>query len=52
MGGRWIVSLVQMRKDGKTYKVARRMLTMNVTETRMFQEKPEAQKQFKEWQAR
>ena len=46
----WEVSIIELKKNGKIkYKVTRRLPTMSVAETKMFNSKEEAMKQLQEW---
>ncbi len=47
---KWEVSIKEFQsKKGKKYKVTRRFLEMKIAETKMFDNKEEALKQFNEW---
>lgn len=46
---KWEVSLIELKENGKRYKVTRRIPSMHVSETKMFKSKKEALKQLEEW---
>lgn len=46
---KWEVSLIELKENGKRYKVTRRIPNMHVSETKMFKSKKEALKQLEEW---
>jgi hypothetical protein len=47
---RWEISIIDLKKNGKTqYKVTRRMPSMSVAETKVFDTKEGAIKQAEEW---
>ena len=43
------VSIVEFRDNGKRFKVTKRIPDFSVSETRLFDTKEEAVKQFEEW---
>lgn len=47
---KWEISIMEIEsKEGKMYKVTRRMPGMLVAETKIFTSKEKARKQFNEW---
>lgn len=47
---KWEISIIELEdKNGKTYKVTRRLPHLLVAETKIFNSKEEAKKQFNEW---
>jgi len=46
---KWEVSIMETQNGGKRYKVTRRMPELSVAETRVFDNKEDAKKQFDEW---
>ena len=47
---KWEISIVELEsKEGKLYKVTRRMPGMLVAETKIFTSKEKAKEQFNEW---
>jgi len=49
---KWEISIIELEsKEGKVYKVTRRMPGMLVAETKIFNSKEEARKQFNAWLA-
>ena len=47
---KWEVSIIEFEENGKKkYKVTKRMPEMSVAETKIFDSKEEAKKQFDEW---
>lgn len=46
---KWEVSIVELDNSHKRYKVTRRIPELNVSETKMFDSKEEAKRQFEEW---
>lgn len=47
---KWGVSIIEFENDvGKKYKVTRRVPEMSVANTKVFNSKEEAKKQFDEW---
>lgn len=47
---KWIVSILELEdNEGRLYKVNKRIPEFSVAETKMFRNKKEAIKQFKEW---
>ena len=49
MASEWEVSIIELKENGKRYKVTRRIPGMSVSETKMFKSKEEAMKQLEEW---
>jgi len=49
MSIKWEVTIMELHNNGKKFKVTRRMHDMNIAETKVFDSKEEAMKQFKEW---
>jgi|TARA_B100002003_G_C13653127_1_gene332178 predicted GIY-YIG superfamily endonuclease len=49
MSIKWEVTIMEMHDNGKRFKVTRRMHEMNVSETKVFDTKEDAMKQFNEW---
>ncbi|MDP2909148.1 MAG: hypothetical protein Q8N77_05060 [Nanoarchaeota archaeon] len=46
----WEVSITEFQsKEGKKFKVTRRLPSMSVAETKVFKTKEEAKRQFEEW---
>ena len=43
------VSIMEIENGGKRYKVTKRVPELNVSETKVFESKKEAKKQFEEW---
>ena len=44
------ISIIEVREDGKAiFKVTRRIPSMSVSETKVFESKEEARRQFDEW---
>ena len=46
---KWEVSIMELDNSHKRYKVTRRIPELNVSETKVFDSKEEAKKQFWEW---
>ncbi|MBW2969729.1 hypothetical protein KY319_01260 [Candidatus Woesearchaeota archaeon] len=47
---KWEITIMQIEdEEGKKYKVTRRMPELQIAETKIFKNKQEARKQFKEW---
>jgi len=47
---KWEISIIEIEsKEGKKYKVTRRIPGLLVAETKIFNSKEEARKQFNEW---
>lgn len=47
---KWEVSIMEISKDGENlYKVTRRLAELSVAETKIFNKKEDAKKQFEEW---
>ena len=47
---KWEVSIMELHTlNGVKYKITRRLVEMNVAETKMFNSKEEAKIQFEEW---
>jgi len=46
---KWEVSIIELKENGKRYKVTRRIHGMSVSETKLFKSKEEALKQLEEW---
>lgn len=47
---KWIVSISEYKKNEKSvFKVTRRIPELSVSETKIFNTKEEAKKQFEEW---
>lgn len=47
---KWEISIIEFgNNEGKKYKVTRRLPDMSVAETKLFESKEEAKKQFEEW---
>ena len=46
---KWEVSIIKIENDESIYKVTRRLAEMEVAETKIFNNKEEAKKQFEEW---
>ena len=46
---RWIVSIMELKENGKKFKVTRRIPELSVSETKLFKTKKKAKKQFDEW---
>ena len=47
---KWEISIVEIEdKEGKKYKITRRLPEMSVAETKILKNKEEAIKQFNEW---
>ena len=45
----WEVSIVELKANGKKYKVTRKIPELFVSEAKFFETKEEAKKQFEEW---
>ena len=48
---RWIVSIMELKDNGKKFKVTRRIPELSVSETKLFRTKKKAKKQFDDWLA-
>jgi len=47
---KWEVSIIELQENGKKkFKVTRRVPYLSVSETKVFESKEEAKKQFDEW---
>ena len=46
---KWEVTIIELKENGKRYKVTRRIPDMSVSETKMFKSKEKAIKQLEEW---
>ena len=46
---KWEVNIIELKDNGKRYKVTRRIPDMSVSETRIFKSKEKAIKQLEEW---
>lgn len=47
---KWVVSISEYKENEKTlFKVTRRIPELSVSETKVFDSKEEAKKQFEEW---
>lgn len=47
---KWEISIMEYENhEGKKYKVTRRLPDMSVAETKIFESKEEAKKQFEDW---
>ena len=49
MSIKWEVSIIELKENGKKYKVTRRMPDMHIAETKVFDSKEDAIAQFEEW---
>lgn len=46
---KWEVSIMELENGRKKYKVTRRIPVLHISETKIFETKEEAKKQFEEW---
>ncbi|KKQ36129.1 MAG: hypothetical protein US54_C0079G0005 [Candidatus Roizmanbacteria bacterium GW2011_GWA2_37_7] len=47
---RWEISIIELKNNsGRRFKVTRRLPEISVSETKMFNSKKKAKKQFEEW---
>ena len=46
---KWEVTIIELKENGKRYKVTRRIPGMSVSETKLFKSKEKAIKQLEEW---
>lgn len=46
---KWEISIIELKENGKKYKVTRRLPELLVAETKIFKSKKKAKKQFEEW---
>ncbi len=50
MGKEWTITIKEFKENGKKeYKVTRRLKDQEIQETKIFDNKEEAKKQFNEW---
>ncbi len=46
---KWEISVMELKNNGAKFKVTRRIPGMSIAETKLFDTKAEARKQFEEW---
>lgn len=46
---KWEISIIEIKDNGKKYRVTRRLPDMSAAETKVFDSKEEAKKQFDKW---
>lgn len=49
MAIKWEVTMMELEGNGKKFKVTRRIPELHVSETKIFNSKDEARRQFEEW---